>query len=91
MLDYEKQSIEARKKMVSRMSYPMVGLGLNYSFISKNEMSASAMNGKDMIMPMVTVTLPLYRKKYNAMVKEADLLKIATSQNYQAIVQFITE
>ena len=66
------------------MSYPMIGLGLNYMLISKNEMSASAMNGKDMIMPMVTVTLPVYRKKYNAMVKEADLMKIATSQNYQA-------
>jgi outer membrane protein TolC len=84
MLDFEKQSIEARKKMVSRMGYPMIGLGLNYMPISKNEMSASAMNGKDMIMPMVTVTLPVYRKKYNAMIKEADLLKIATSQNYQA-------
>lgn len=84
MLDYEKQSIEARKKMVSRMGYPMVGLGLNYSLISKNAMSTSAMNGKDMVMPMVTITLPVYRKKYNAMVKEADLLKIATSQNYQA-------
>src|ERR1035437_7657451 len=27
MLDYEKQSIESRKKMVTRMGYPMVGLG----------------------------------------------------------------
>lgn len=47
-------------------------------------MSASSMNGKDMVMPMLTVTLPVYRKKYNAMVKEADLLKLATSQKYQA-------
>jgi outer membrane protein TolC len=84
MLDYEKQSIEARKKMVTRMGYPMVGLGLNYSLISKSEMSTSSMNGNDMIMPMVTVTLPIYRKKYNAMLTEADLLKTATSQNYQA-------
>ncbi len=84
MLDYEKQSIEARKKMVTRMGYPMVGLGLNYSLISKSEMSTSPMNGKDMIMPMVTVTLPIYRKKYNAMINEAELLKTATSQNYQA-------
>jgi len=83
MLEYEKQSIEARKKMVSRMGYPMVGLGLNYTVINKNEMSTSPMNGKDMIMPMVTVTLPIYRKKYNAMVNEAELLKTATSQNYQ--------
>jgi outer membrane protein TolC len=82
MLQYEKQSFEARKKMVTRMGYPMVGLGLNYSVIDKNEMSTSAMNGKDMIMPMVTVTLPIYRKKYKAMQTEADLLKSATVENY---------
>jgi outer membrane protein TolC len=84
MLDYEKQSVEARKKMISRMGYPMVGLGLNYSLISKSATAASSMNGKDMIMPMVTVTLPVYRKKYTAMQTEADLLKRAASQNYQA-------
>ena len=84
MLEYEKQSLEARKNMVTRMGYPMVGVGLNYSLISKNAMSTSSMNGNDMIMPMVTVTLPIYRKKYIAMQTEADLLKTATSQNYQA-------
>jgi outer membrane protein TolC len=88
MLEFEKQSIEARKKMVTAMGYPMVGLGLNYSLISKTQfpMGMASMNGKDMVMPMVTVTLPIYRKKYNAMVKEADLLKTATSENYQATV-----
>ena len=84
MLELEKQAFEARKKMVIAMGYPMVGLGLNYSLIGKNAMSTSSMNGKDMVMPMVTVTLPIYRKKYNAMINEADLLKTATSQNYQA-------
>ena len=84
MLDYEKQSIEARKKMVTRMGYPMVGLGVNYTVISKFPYATTAMNGKDMIMPMVTATLPIYRKKYNAMRNEAELLKTAASQNYQA-------
>lgn len=84
MLESEKGAYLARKKMVTSMGYPMVGLGLNYSFISKSDMSASAMNGKDMIMPMVAVTLPIYRKKYTAMQKEADLLGTAASQNYQA-------
>jgi len=84
MLQYEQQSLEARKQMVIRMSYPMLGVGLNYSFISKSDMSASSMNGKDMIMPMVTATLPIYRKKYKALQSEADLLKSATSQNYTA-------
>ena len=86
MLDFEKQSLEARKKMVTRMGYPMIGLGLNYSLISKTQfpMGLPSMNGKDMIMPMVVVTLPVYRKKYNAMRDESELLKTATSQNYQA-------
>ena len=84
MLQYEQQSIDARKKMVTRMGYPMVGVGVNYSVINKSDMSTSPMNGKDMIMPMVTVTLPIYRKKYKAMQTEADLMKTATAQNYSA-------
>jgi outer membrane protein TolC len=84
MLQYEQQSLDARQKMVTKMGYPMMGLGLNYSVISKSEMSTSPMNGKDMIMPMATVTLPIYRNKYNAMKIEAELLKSANKENYQA-------
>ena len=86
MLQYEKQSIEARKNMLTGMGYPMVGLGLNYSLIGSNSstMADPAMNGKDMVMPMITVTLPIYRKKYIAMRAETDYLRTATLQNYQA-------
>jgi len=84
MLQYEQESFDSRKKMVSRMSYPMVGIGVNYSLINKSDMSTSNMNGTDMIMPMVTVTLPIYRKKYKAMQTEADLMKSATEQGYTA-------
>lgn len=84
MLRYEQKSLESRKKMVTAMGYPMIGLGLKYSLINKSELSTSPMNGKDMIMPMVTVTLPVYRKKYKAMQAEAGLMKTATEQNYLA-------
>ena len=47
-------------------------------------MGDPAMNGKDMIMPMVVITLPIYRKKYSAMQNEAELMKAATSENWQA-------
>jgi len=86
MLQYEQQSLDSRKKMVTKMGYPMIGLGLNYTVINKNVMSASTMNGKDMVMPMVTVTLPIYRKKYTAMQAEADLLKSAKAHDYTASV-----
>ena len=84
MLNFEKQSLEARKEMVTRMGYPMIGLGLNYSLIQKNPMSTSEMNGDDMIMPMITVTLPIYRKKYKAMQNEAAKLKTATEHQLVA-------
>lgn len=89
MLQYEKQSLEAREKMVKKMGYPMIGLGINYSIINKSEMSTSTMNGKDMIMPMITVTLPVYRKKYKAMKSEINFLKTASEQNYQATSNFL--
>jgi len=84
MIDYEAQSVDARKKMVKGMGYPMVGLGLNYSIIGKSGMSVSEMNGRDMVMPMVSVTLPVYRKKYNAMAEEADMLKSAALNKYKS-------
>lgn len=78
MLKMNRAEIEAYKKqqvMNRKMSYPMVGIGLNYSVINKSEMSASEMNGKDMFMPMVNLKLPIYRKKYKASIKEAEYLE----------------
>ena len=86
MLQYEKQSLDSRKIMATRMGYPMVGLGVNYSLINRSDMSTSSMNGKDMIMPMVTVTLPIYRAKYKALRTEADIMKSATENEYKAAV-----
>ena len=85
MLNFEKEAYQSRKKMVTGMGYPMVGIGLNYSVIGRSDMSTSSMNGKDMVMPMVSVTLPIYRKKYTAMREEAELLGRASSENYQAV------
>lgn len=85
MLDYEKEAYQARGKMVKGMGYPMIGLGVNYSFINGGSMSASSMNGKDMIMPMISITLPVHRKRYKAMREEASLLSKASSMNFQAV------
>jgi outer membrane protein TolC len=84
MYRYEQQSLESRRKMQKQMGLPMVGLGVNYTVINKSEMSTSAMNGKDMIMPMVVLTLPIYRNKYKSMQSESSFLKKASEQNYQA-------
>ena len=47
-------------------------------------MSDSEMNGGDMIMPMVSVTLPVWRKKYKAIRKEASLMAESAVRAYEA-------
>lgn len=85
MIALEKQSLDARERMATRMGYPMAGVGLAYSMISKSSESASMMNGKDMVMPMVTLVLPVHRKKYRALKEETSLLGDASIQNYAAM------
>lgn len=87
MIELEKKAYSAKVRMATGMGYPMTGLGVAYSVIAKSGMSVSGMNGKDMIMPMVSVTLPLYRKKYNSMKKEAEFLGQAAENSYQAAVR----
>lgn len=90
MLDFENRSFVAKKKMVERMSYPMVGIGLSYSIVNRSAMSTSSMNGDDMVMPMLSVTLPVYRKKYRAMQNETQLLQASTEQAYQETVNSLS-
>lgn len=84
MLHYEREAREAKKKMAERMGYPMVGVGLSYSLMSKNPASTSMMNGRDMLMPMVSISLPLNRKKYNALKQEIEWQQTATTHAQEA-------
>jgi outer membrane protein TolC len=84
MLDYEREAQEARRKMSERMGYPMVGVGLSYSVMSKKPSSTSMMNGQDMLMPMVSVSLPLYRKKFKALEQEIVWQQSASAHAYEA-------
>jgi cobalt-zinc-cadmium efflux system outer membrane protein len=54
-------------------SRPQIGIGLDYVVVSKRNISSIPDDGKDILMPMATVTLPLYRSKYKAAIKEANL------------------
>lgn len=81
MLDYERKAWEARERMAAGMGLPMTGLGISYAPIGRSAMSVSEMNGRDMIMPMISLTLPVYRKKYRAMREEAELMQEAAALN----------
>jgi outer membrane protein TolC len=75
MLDAEGQAYSAMADKARKMGLPMLGVGLNYMVIQQQEGNQSMMNGKDMVMPMLNFTIPIYRKKYMAMQKEARYLQ----------------
>jgi outer membrane protein TolC len=81
ILQYEQESLIARQKMNERMAYPSVGIGLKYSVLSKNPATSSMMNGKDMLMPMVSVTLPIYRKKYQSLRQENEWMRKSAEES----------
>jgi outer membrane protein TolC len=89
MLDAESQSYLLMEKKSRKMGMPMLGIGLDYSLVQKRMDNTSMMNGKDMIMPMVSVTLPIYRKKYKAMQNEAKFMYEATLQKKEEAVNML--
>lgn len=72
-----KRAYEAQQELAKKEGMPMLGLGLDYTVMSKTPMGMSEMNGQDAIMPMLSVSLPIFRKKYKAMRKEAELMTTA--------------
>ncbi|MDR2847756.1 MAG: TolC family protein [Bacteroidales bacterium] len=85
MITQENLAYKAKGEMDKKMSYPMFGIGLQYMLINKNVNSMSSMNdmnGKDMIMPMVSVSIPIYRGKYKAQQRESVLLQQSAQERY---------
>lgn len=73
-LELKKQASEATIEVARKQGLPKLGVGLDYVFVG-NGMNNFPDSGKDVIMPMVTVSLPIFRKKYDAAVTEAKLMQ----------------
>jgi outer membrane protein TolC len=85
MMTEEGLSYKAKGEMNRKMGYPMFGIGVQYMLNKKTDeamLSMGDMNGKDMIMPMVSVSIPLYRNKYKAQQRESKLWWQASRERY---------
>ncbi len=71
--------------VAEKSGLPNLGVGLDYSIISKRTDANPENNGQDAIMPMVSISLPIFRKKYKAQKEEERLMAKASEQQKQAI------
>jgi cobalt-zinc-cadmium efflux system outer membrane protein len=79
-IDLKTKASEASERAAIKQGLPKMGIGLDYVIIGEREdlapgVAAPFDNGKDAIMPMITVSLPIFRGKYKAAVKEAQLMQ----------------
>ncbi|TPE43014.1 TolC family protein [Pontibacter mangrovi] len=86
MYEWDEKAREAQLRMARLMGKPMIGLGLSYMVYKPrtDEMTQMPMGGDNMVMPMVSVTLPIYRKKYKAAQKEAEFAQAAAVANRES-------
>ncbi|MDO6761655.1 TolC family protein [Tamlana sp. 2_MG-2023] len=75
LLKFDKlyQSVEQSELLNQKESSPMIGFGLDYINVDKRPNMDFSDNGKDIIMPMVSLSIPIFNNKYKSKTKQNEL------------------
>ncbi len=69
------QSVEQSELLNQKESSPMIGFGLDYIAVSERPNMNFSDNGKDIVMPMVSLSIPIFNKKYKSKTKQHQLMQ----------------
>ena len=91
-LEITEDTWDAQADVARKEGLPSFGVGLNYTIIGMRtdlpegqaDMAVPD-NGMDAIMPMISFSLPIYRKKYRASVREAQEMQKSASEMRQEV------
>ncbi|MDG2194767.1 MAG: TolC family protein [Polaribacter sp.] len=72
LLKYDKlyASVANSELLNKKESAPMLGFGLDYIAVSEIPNTVFNDNGKDIVMPMISVSIPIFNKKYKSKTKQ---------------------
>ena len=75
LLKYDKlyESVSQSELLNLREAQPMLGVGLDYIPVSERTDMSMRDNGKDILMPMVSITIPIFNKRYKSITKQNEL------------------
>ncbi|MBN1157804.1 MAG: TolC family protein [Bacteroidales bacterium] len=77
-MEFMEASYEMQEIAAAKAGKPVLSLGIDYMVVDKGEntMNGLSESGRDaVVFPMVGISIPLYRKKYTSMAKEAVLMQ----------------
>ena len=67
------RSVEKSELLNQKENSPMIGFGLDYINVEERPNMNFSDNGKDIVMPMVSVSIPIFNKKYKSISKQNKL------------------
>lgn len=77
--------LENEGKLAELKRKPNIGVGLDYGFIGRREGVNIRDNGKDILMPMVTMSLPIFGKRNRSLQKEIALRAEGLTSQLEAV------
>ncbi|UMB52440.1 TolC family protein [Lutibacter sp. A64] len=85
LLKYEKlyKAVEKSELLNQKESNPLIGFGLDYVNVEERPDITISDNGKDILMPMVSVSIPIFNKKYKSKSKQNNLQQLAIKNEKQ--------
>jgi len=78
LIKYDKlyNSIDKSELLNQKQSAPNIGFGLDYVPVSERPDMNFGDNGKDILMPMVSISIPIFNKKYKSVTKQNKLKQL---------------
>ena len=78
LIKYDKlyESIEEAELLNQKESAPNIGFGLDYVPVSERPDMNFTDNGKDIVMPMVSISIPIFNNKYKSVTKQNELKQL---------------
>lgn len=78
LIDHKLKAFMNQEIAAQKEGMPKFNLGVNYIIVGKQEKSMDPNSGNDaLLFPSFGISVPIYRKKYKAMIKEASYLQKA--------------
>ena len=74
-LDLRIKASEKQEVLAKKQGLPKLGVGLDYVVVGERTDMSVPDNGQDALMPMVSVGIPIFRGKYHAAKKEAQIMQ----------------
>jgi len=84
-LNFQQKALKENELLAKKSALPQFGVGLDYAFIGERSNVSIRDNGKDAFMPMISVSLPIFRQRYSSAIKEAQLNQQAIEYRKEAI------